>query len=215
MDSVAWKYVEELQPTLELAQKLGLIGSGGVEPHIRHSLGYAHVIHHATGWVVPRRVLDLGSGGGLPGLVLAVYWRQSRHTWLDASRKSATFLHQAIDRHHLNGHVSVICERAETIGRRSDQRGTYDVVVARAFAGPAVTAECAAAFLEVGGVLVVSEPPGTQASDRWSVDALSELGLEPRARLRTEFAYQVFIQRRSCPSRYPRRVGIPGKRPLF
>jgi 16S rRNA (guanine527-N7)-methyltransferase len=108
--------------------------------------------------------------------------------------------------------AAVVVEgRAEVVGR-GDLRGSAAAVLARGFATPAVTAECAAPLLEVGGVLVVSEPP--DEVDRWPTGALAELGLTPRYRT-TSPAMQVLEQVRTCPDRYPRRTGIPAKRPLF
>ena len=105
--------------------------------------------------------------------------------------------------------------RAEELARRADLRGRFDLVVARGFGPPAVTAECGAGFLVVGGRLVVSEPPGGRP-DRWPAEGLAPLGLEPGRRSRRAGAsYQVLRQATACPDRYPRRVGIPAKRPLF
>jgi hypothetical protein len=78
-------------------------------------------------------------------------------------------------------------------------------VVARLFAAPAVTAEIGAAFVAVGGVLVVSEPPGGRG-ERWDTDVLGELGFAAARHERIAG----FV-----PERYPRRTGVPGKRPLW
>jgi 16S rRNA (guanine527-N7)-methyltransferase len=92
-------------------------------------------------------------------------------------------------------------------------RGTVDGLVARSFGPPATTAECAAPLLAVGGLLVVSDPP--DAGDRWPVEGLALLGLVPVRRAETGPALQVLRQDVPCPDRYPRRIGIPAKRPLF
>ncbi|HET6966289.1 MAG TPA: hypothetical protein VFH58_16050, partial [Acidimicrobiales bacterium] len=104
--------------------------------------------------------------------------------------------------------------RAEEAGRRPDLRGTFDVVVARSFGGPAVTAECGAPFLVAGGRLVVAEPPGGSA-DRWPAEGLEVLGLRPVEAMTEPSAFQVLLQQEPCPERFPRRTGIPAKRPLF
>jgi len=65
----------------------------------------------------------------------------------------------------------------------------------------------------VGGRLVVSEPPG--ADERWSADGLATLGLVPGERWQEPFHYRSFRLTKPCPDDYPRRVGVPGKRPLF
>ena len=162
----------------------------------------------------PRRALDLGSGGGLPGLVLAVHWPASRWSLLDAGQRRTAFLATAVDALDLAARVDVLTARAEAVGRDRTHRGAYDLVVARSFGAPAVTAECAAPLLQVGGLLVVSEPP-EPAPARWPVDALHELGMAPRAVVEGPPRLQVLEQQTACSDRYPRRTGVPGKRPLW
>ena len=89
------------------------------------------------------------------------------------------------------------------------------MVTARGFGPPAVTAECAAPLLAVRGRLVVSEPP-EEDDRRWPTKALAELGLRPSGRLEQAFArFQVLRQEQLCPVTFPRRSGVPAKRPLF
>ncbi|MGH9005022.1 MAG: RsmG family class I SAM-dependent methyltransferase, partial [Acidimicrobiia bacterium] len=120
------------------------------------------------------RVLDLGSGGGVPGLVLAHELPALRIVLVDAAVRRCRFLREAIADVGLTGQVEVVEERAETAARHPTLRGAFDVVVARSFGAPALTAECAVGFLRLGGSLVVSEPP--EASGRWPPEALDELG---------------------------------------
>ena len=79
--------------------------------------------------------------------------------------------------------------------------------MARGFGPPAVTAECAAPFLAMGGRLLTSEPPDERP---WPSEALAQLGLTPRRR---RHGVMVLEQVRLCPGRFPRRS--PAKRPLF
>jgi 16S rRNA (guanine527-N7)-methyltransferase len=113
--------------------------------------------------------------------------------------------------------VHVVRARAEEAGRQPDLRATFDLVVSRGFGPPAVTAECGAPFLRVGARLVVSEPPAESDKHefRWPPAGLAELGLAPSEEWRKPFHYQAFVLERPCPDRYPRRVGVPAKRPLF
>jgi 16S rRNA (guanine527-N7)-methyltransferase len=102
-------------------------------------------------------------------------------------------------------------------------RGAFSLVVARSFGPPAVVAECGAPFLCPGGILVVSEPPPPPVDGgrtgpeggRWPGRALAELGLVPQDPSQDRFGYQVLRQAEPCPDRYPRRTGIPSKRPLY
>ena len=88
---------------------------------------------------------------------------------------------------------------------------------------PAVTAECAAPFLVVGGHLVVSEPPGdddeapggSPPSPRWPAEGLARVGLAPATAWTEPFHYRSFVLERPCPEEFPRRDGVPAKRPLF
>lgn len=245
------------------ARTLGFLGPGPVTRHVAHALGFSRAIGGARGSSVlfapgtatsgccPERgardglrLADLGSGGGVPGLVLAVTEPTWRVALVDANARRCEFLAEAIRQVGWTSRVAVVHDRAETVGRDAEHRGSYDVVTARSFGPPAVTAECAAPLLLTGGLLVTSEPPiatgpggspvepappagaggvdqvggrtgVASASGRWPVAGLEQLGMAPLAPQVDVFAYQVVRQVTACPHRYPRRVGMPAKRPLF
>lgn len=195
---------------MERSRELGFLGPGPIEPHIRRALDALSLLPAAA-----RRALDLGSGGGLPGLPLALARADVQWVLLDGSVTRAEFLRWAAAQLGLEpDRVEVVASRAEEAGRQADLRGTFDVVVARSFGAPAVTAECGAPFLVAGGLLVVAEPPGG-AAERWPADGLDMLGLRPLEAVAEPSAFQVLVQERPCPDRFPRRTGIPAKRPLF
>lgn len=182
-----------------------------MEDHVDHALGFVA----AAGRVPSRRVVDLGSGGGVPGLILAIAWPEVALALVDSSEVRTAFLRDATARLGMGGRVSVVRARAEELGRQDDWRGTSELVVARGFGPPAVVAECAAPLLTVGGQLVVSEPPHAEGA-RWPAAGLAPLGLGPGRSV--EYGgrgYRVLRQERRCPARFPRRTGIPAKRPLF
>jgi 16S rRNA (guanine527-N7)-methyltransferase len=116
-----------------------------------------------------------------------------------------------------SGRVRVVTRRAEELGRDSTWRERSGLVVARSFGPPAVTAECGAPLLRVGGWLIVSEPPAPEApSARWPEAALTQLGLQPWGGFRARwFGYQALRKVEVTEPRYPRRVGVPAKRPLY
>ncbi len=163
---------------------------------------------------VPRRAVDLGSGGGVPGLVLAALtWPTTAWILLDASARRCAVLVAAVTELGLAGRVTVVHGRAEEYGRDPATRGGADLVVARSFGPPAVTAECGAPLLGVGGTLVASEPPGGEG--RWPASGLAALGLEQVASAARSASYAVFVATQPCPPRFPRRPGVPAKRPLW
>ena len=157
--------------------------------------------------------LDLGSGAGVPGLVLAMDLPESTWVLLDASGRRTAWLTAAATELGLRARVRVVTDRAEIVGRHPDHRGRYDAVVARSFGPPAVVAECAAPLLSVGGSLLVSEPPGPD--DRWPADKVAPLGLQLVAVTTSPPRIATLISVSECPDRFPRRVGIPSKRPLW
>lgn len=198
---------------LERSRRLGFLGPGSVRVHVEHALGFARGIDGP-----PARLLDLGSGGGVPGLVLALQWTETVTVLLDASERRCAFLTEAVASLGCGDRVTVVRSRAERAGRRDDLRGQFEAVVARGFGPPAVTAECGAPFLAVDGRLVVSEPPGsglTVDHDRWPSAGLSLVGLRADRAWDRPYHYRSFVQERPCPPVYPRRDGVPGKRPLF
>jgi 16S rRNA (guanine527-N7)-methyltransferase len=206
-----------LLEVLERSRGLGFLGPGSVRLHLDHAAGFAGGIGPA-----PEQFLDLGSGGGVPGLVLAQRWPESRAVLLDARERRCGFLREAVRDLHIGERVVVVWARAEEAGHRDYLRGVFDVVVARGFGPPAVTAECGAPFLRVGGTLAVSEPPddgGTgasaNASERWAAGGLARLGLAVGRSWTDGFRYQALDQVQPCPERYARNPGVPAKRPLF
>ena len=205
----------QLVELLEESQRRGLIGPRPVGMHLEHARGFARALRRVSGDTTPPpRVLDLGAGGGVPGLALLLEWPETEFVWLDAAERSTEFLEMAVARLSVSQRVQVIRGRAEDLGRSPSLRTCFDVVVARSFGSPAMTAECAAPFLVVGGHLVVSEPP-TGGGDRWDRGGLALLGLEVAGHESEGNSYQVLRQDVACPEGFPRKSGRPAKRPLF
>lgn len=202
-----------LRSCLARSQERGAIGPDALERHIAHAAAFAVVVG-ALG-PAPDRFVDLGSGGGLPGLVLAALWPGAAGVLLDGRTERIRMLAEHVDALGWGARVEARAQRAEDAGRGA-LRASFTVATARGFAAPAVTAECAAPLLAGGGLFVVSEPPsGAAPPDRWDEDALAELGLERCPVPETGFSFAAFRQVRPCPERFPRRVGVPAKRPLF
>jgi 16S rRNA (guanine527-N7)-methyltransferase len=198
-----------LLSVLSESRDLGFLGPGPLDSQVGHSLLFGLVIPSFSG-----RAIDLGSGGGLPGLVLALLWPSSTWLLLDGNRRRTDWLVSAVSTLGMADRVQVRCARAEEAGRDLALRSTWNLVTARSFGPPAVTAECAAPLLAVGGVLVVSEPPGGDPG-RWPVEGLSQLGLVADGVVIEPAAFQRLRLVSPCPPRFPRRDGIPAKRPLF
>jgi 16S rRNA (guanine527-N7)-methyltransferase len=207
-----------LHELLADARALGFLGPGPLEPQLRHAEGFVGIARRLA-QTLPASLVDLGSGGGIPGLVLATEWPEATVALLEANGRRAAFLRRAVERLDLVDRVSVLEERAEVAGRHEGLRSGFDGVVARSFGRPAVLAECAAPLLKVGGWLLVSEPPRSPGEDgqheRWPAAPLAQLGMEPAEVLHEGFEYRTLTQMVPCPERFPRRNGVPAKKPLF
>lgn len=190
-------------------QRLSAVGPGPVDVHLEHGKRLAAQLSP------PRLAIDIGSGAGIPGLVLAGVWPESRWLLLDAAARRVRLLEEAVGRLGWIGRVEVRHGRAEAVAREPEWRGAADLVTARSFGPPAATAECGAGFLAVDGLLVVTEPPD-DTPGRWSSSALSQIGLAPVAPAETDVVrIQRLLRVGDVPDSVPRRPGIPQKRPLF
>lgn len=162
-------------------------------------------------------IVDLGSGGGIPALVIGEVLTTARLTLVERGSNRAAFLQQAIRDLGWAQRVEVICSDAESAARRPELEGSADVVTARSFAPPAVTAECAARFLRQGGRVIVSEPPASEdAPSRWPAEGLALTGCRPGATVAIgTHSFQILHRDSAVPDRIPRRDAVTRKRPLF
>ena len=116
---------------------------------------------------------------------------------VDSNDRRTEFLSTVIAGLGSEADVEVLRARVEDAGRVSALREQFDLVTSRSFGAPAVTAECGAPFLAVGGLMIVSEPPDADpGSERWPSAGLAQLGLQPSTRVRFNeaFGYQVLVK---------------------
>lgn len=210
-----------LDEVLRQAQDLGFFGPGDLLRHREHARAFVGLVLLALGQGDPIRFLDLGSGGGLPGLALAEALPDTPGTLLDSQHRRTGFLEHAVGELGWERRIAVVNARAEDAARDPGHRGQYGLVVARSFAAPAVTAECAVGFLHAGGRLIVSEPPiedPEATPSRWESDGLAQLGFDPPTPTVTSQGGATAATLRLpavASDRWPRRAGIPNKRPLW
>lgn len=188
-----------------IAQERSVVGPGDPADHLARAEAMTEVL------APPNVAVDLGSGAGIPGLALAGLWPSSRWILLDAALRRVHLLRDSVDALGWAGRVTVVHGRAEDVARDPAYRGVADLVTSRSFGPPAVAAECGAAFLCVGGVMAVTEPPES-GGGRWDADGLARLGLHRDALVG---GLQVLRCVELTAPAFPRRPGVPGKRPLF
>jgi 16S rRNA (guanine527-N7)-methyltransferase len=205
---------EPLRAVLARARTLGFLGPGSIEHHLTHAAGFAVAAVRQLGHP-PASILDLGSGAGIPGLVLAEQWPDVRVVLVESGHRRCEHLRREIDTLSWNARVEVLEERAELTARRPELREQMELVTARSFATPAATAEIATGLVAPGGLLVVSEPPQRDPA-RWPVGELGALGFgPPRYEAATAAHFACFVKTGSAPAEAPRAIGRPTKRPRW
>ena len=167
------------------------------------------------------RLLDVGTGAGFPGVSLKIVFPGIALTLVESVKKKAAFLNYLVGCLGLDG-VEVIAERAETLAHDERYRESFDIAVSRGVADLATLAELTLPFCVVGGIAVAMKKGDIEdevSGASRAIDVLGGLLREVRPIELAEFAGEarslVVIEKcSSTPERYPRRPGIPKKRPL-
>ena len=204
----------QLLEVLSRAQSLRFLGPGDPAEHLSHALGFSDAVatHRGT---EPDRFCDLGTGGGVPGLVLAAVWGRSHGALIESAARRCAALEGWARDLRLEDRVEVLHGRAEYWAHEQDYRETFDVVTARSFARPSITAEIAGGLVRVGGSVVVSDPPDAR-EERWPASNLAHLGLGPaHAVLARGAHFSCLDKERASDPGSPRAEGRPAKRPLW
>jgi 16S rRNA (guanine527-N7)-methyltransferase len=166
------------------------------------------------------RAIDIGAGAGFPGLPLKIICPGLQLTLLEATGKKVGFLEHIVSRLGLEG-VEVIKGRAEELGRHAAHREGYDLALARAVAELPVLVEYALPFCRLGGLFAAQKGPEGDAEARAAEGAIATLGGILRRIVHLELpnlaeprSLVVIEKIAPTPEKYPRRPGIPSKRPL-
>ena len=164
--------------------------------------------------------LDIGSGAGFPGIPLKILLPEAKMTLIEATRKKVSFLEHMVSVLDLKN-TQVLPMRAEDAGRLPAHRERYDLVVCRAVAHLRVLSEYCLPFCRPGGRMIAQKGEDALEEAASASRALSLLGAELTAVKRVKLQdlpserYLVIIDKvRRTPDAYPRRVGIPSKRPV-
>ena len=174
----------------------------------------------ATGPLDGRRLIDVGSGAGLPGLPLKILYPDLRLTLVDSVAKKARFLELVAAELGLSD-VTVIADRAEVLGQDAAHREGYDWATARAVAELRVLVELLLPLCRVGGRALAQKGDSAAEELTAAAPAIAALGggasqLIPVRLPETEATHTLITIDKAAATdpRYPRRVGVPAKRPL-
>jgi 16S rRNA (guanine527-N7)-methyltransferase len=195
--------------------------------HIVESLAVVRALEEAGRLPHGARAIDVGSGGGLPGVPLAIVRPDAGVTLLEATGKKAAFLERAARDLGLTN-VRVLARRAEDAAHDPDERERYDLALARAVAPLATLAELTLPFVTVGGALAAVK--GSRAEEEIAAAAVAlrrcgggdvlslplPLPVEGAAAAPAAAPLRLLIvpKLNATPANLPRRPGMPAKRPL-
>jgi len=165
-------------------------------------------------------VIDVGTGAGMPGIPLKIVFPDIKLVLLEATAKKVSFLHHITQTLGL-GDVEIIVGRAEEIAHVPHYREQFEIVLSRAVAPLPTLVELALPFCAVGGSFIAPKKGEVDDEVRRAEGAISKLGGRLRELKRVELEefsderYLVIIDKVApTPEQYPRRPGVPGKRPL-
>lgn len=165
-------------------------------------------------------LVDVGSGAGLPGLILAIAYPNWKVTLLESMQKRCIFLEHAVDLLGLSN-VKILRERAENAGQSPDYRELYDVAVARAVAEMRILAEYCLPLVRVGGLFIAAKGYDPQEEVRKAENAIMMMGASVLELCSVESegphgqrTAVICLKHRATPKKYPRHPGTPTKSPL-
>ncbi|MEM7029633.1 MAG: 16S rRNA (guanine(527)-N(7))-methyltransferase RsmG, partial [Chloroflexota bacterium] len=186
-----------------------------IEKHFLDSLSCFVVYPH-----LPKKIIDVGSGAGFPGIPLKIFQPDIELTLVETTKKKVDFLEYLVQTLALPN-IKIIHGRAEDLGQTSSFREMHDLAVARAVAPLSVLTEYLLPFVKVNGTMLALKSKLANEEIDQAKAALELLGgqIEEKVALTLPFSKLertliVIRKVRSTPPRFPRKAGIPTKRPI-
>ena len=165
-------------------------------------------------------ILDLGTGAGFPGLPLAIALPETKVTLADSLNKRTNFLTDVKNSLQLDN-ITVVNGRAEDLGKMPEYRESFDIVISRAVADYRVLCEYCIPFVRINGFFAAWKGPAAAEEAENAENALSVLGgkrqtIETYALPDSSETRTIILTKKTAatPEKYPRKAGIPSKRPL-
>lgn len=188
------------------------------EVFLKHFLDSLLVLSKNRNIFDDKKIIDIGTGAGFPGLVLAIVCEKASVVLVDSLAKRVAFLNEVIEKLKLKN-VVAIHSRAEDLARNDNHRNMYDYSVSRAVAELPLLLEYCIPFVKKDGYFISYKSRKIDEEIRSSENAFKCLGCEISNCETIEFSEGerniLFIHNKDVTNlKYPRRAGIPKKKPL-
>jgi 16S rRNA (guanine527-N7)-methyltransferase len=211
-------YYKQLVHWNERVNLTSIVDYEGVQ--VKHFLDSLSCLQVLDALSPDAKCIDIGAGAGFPGLPLKIARPPMRLTLLESVRKKVAFLEQVVDELGLRG-VEVVRERAEDLGRQPTHRERHDVAVSRAVGHLATLVEYGLPLLRMGGILVAQKGAQIEKEVESALPAIELVGgrlreVQPVSLPGLSHPRHLVVVEKAGPTphKYPRRPGMPGKRPL-
>ena len=211
MDKLSKRYIDEI---VEWNKKFNLTGLKTPEDIKAKLYDDSLNISKATGLINPLNMIDIGCGAGFPGIPIKIEFPDIELALVDSVAKKIEFVNHVISMLELK-RTSAICARAEELGQDDRYREKYDLCVSRAVAQMNVLCEYCLPFVKTGGLFIAQKGPDIENELKVAASAIKILGGHIKDNIKVDSGFLVVIEKiEYTPAEYPRRVGLPSKRPL-
>ncbi len=218
------KVIKYLELVYEKNKVINLIGTKAKEEifikHILDSLSIFNIKLLREDKLKEKRIIDIGTGGGLPGILLAIFLPESKIFLLDKTKKKTDFLGEIIKELELKNTI-VITDRAEELSRKAGFREKFDIVIARAVVKYNILLELAVPFCNIHGKIIFYKSKKVFEEIKEHSGAVSKLGGEFKNMYNVEVpdleGFRTFLilkKVKRTPLKYPRNFALIKKKPL-
>ena len=218
------KVISYLEIVYEKNKVINLIGTKEKEDifikHILDSLSIFYIKVMREGEHQEKKIIDIGTGGGLPGILLAIFLPESKIFLVDKSKKKTDFLRETIKALDIKN-IIVITDRAEELLRKAGFREKFDIVIARAVTKFNILLELAIPFCTINGKIIFYKSKKVFEEIKEHSEAISKLGGEFEELYDVEVpdleGFRTFLilkKEKRTPLKYPRNFALIKKKPL-
>lgn len=219
-DDKAAKYQGYMDEILERNQFINLTAITEHDEFIKKHYIDSLLCGDSEEFINAKTVIDVGTGGGFPGVPLAIAFPEKKFVLIDSLNKRIKIINELCEKLGITN-VEAVHGRAEELARRKDMRESFDICISRAVANMSTLSEYCIPFVKLGGSFIAYKGPDCQEELDESAKAIKMMGGEISRIDRPQFDELPFehtliyiAKTENTKSKYPRKAGTPSKEPI-